>query len=51
MIFVPTSYSVGCQFEPSTSSQPAQLGEKVEQQGYAGPKQAVLGIFPVPGSP
>ena len=37
MVFVPTSHSDGCEFEPSTQSQPARPGEKVEQQDYAGP--------------
>ena len=37
MVFVPTSHSDGREFEPSIRSQPARLGEKVEQQDYAGP--------------
>ena len=37
VVFVPTSRTDGREFEPSSWSQPACLGEEVEQQGYAGP--------------
>ena len=36
VVFVP-SCSDGREFEPSTRSQPARLGEMVEQQDYVGP--------------
>ena len=37
VVSVPTSHSDGRELEPSTQSQPACLGEKVEQQDSAGP--------------
>ena len=37
MVSVPISRSDGREFEPNTRSQPARLGEMVEQQDYAGP--------------
>ena len=37
VVFAPTSHTDGRKFEPSTRSQPARLGGKVEQQDYAGP--------------
>ena len=37
MVSVPTFHSDGYEFEPNTWSQPARLGETVEQQDYAGP--------------
>ena len=36
MVFVPTSHSDGREFKPSTRSQPARLGGKVEQQDLKG---------------
>ena len=50
VVFVPTSRSDGREFKPGTRSQPAHLGETVEQQDYVGPQQAVLGKFPALGS-
>ena len=37
VVFVPTSRTDGHEFEPSTRSPPARLGEKVEQWDFAGP--------------
>ena len=45
MVSVSTLRSDGCEFEPNTQSQPAHLGETVEQQDYVGSRRAVLGKF------
>ena len=37
VVFVPTPCTDGLEFDPSTRSQPARLGEMVEQQDYEGP--------------